>query len=475
MKNRVGFAISLAMVFTALFIPNTKAQADTFRAMGPVEFKMSLTNSVPYIGATKAHQSNYKGQNSYVVVIDSGVETTHPFLSGKVALEACFAIKCPDGTTKMIGSGAAKPVHWHGTHVAGIVAGSNSSMSGVAPEAKIIAVNIFDVSGSTFDDNIIQALTWVDSISSQYNIAAVNMSLGTPTVFRTSCNSYIPALTSIISKLKSKDIAVVVSAGNSYAHGMSSPACITDTVSVAATYPDKDQVTSFSNINSDTDLSAPGFNINSSSTPSTYRLSSGTSMAAPHVAGAFAVYRSKFGVQSVDKVVSDFQNTSVPALDDYTKIYSKRIDFNVMFGDGKPPVVTTTTTVPVVTTTTVPRVNPPVTTTTTTVPGSPTTTQPPVEFGLTVPEITGMTRYIHNTQYLYVDFKYSGTLSNVASYVFECTYTNAPNVTKPLPNRGNRMNFYFVRISTASIDSCRMAAVSTAGQFGQFTDYIKVG
>lgn len=469
MKNRIGFVMSLALMASVLFIPNTKAQADTLQATGPVVFKLGLTTSISFIGVNKAHQSSIKGSGTYVAVIDSGVETNHPFLSGKIALEACFAVSCPNGTTRMIGPGAAKPVHWHGTHVAGIVAGSNTLMTGVAPQTKIIAINIFDSSGSTLDSYIVEALNWIDSISDQYNIAAVNMSLGTTAVFRSSCNSYIPDLTAVISKLKSKNIATVVSAGNSYANGMSSPACVTDTVSVAATYSDRNEVTKFSNISIDTDLSAPGYNINSSAAGFVYRTASGTSMAAPHVAGAFALYRQKFGVQPVDKVVSDFRSTAVPALDDYTQILSKRIDLNQLFGGVLPPV--TSTTLPVVTTTTLPRIIP---TTTTTVPGSPVTTQPPVEFGLTVPEILGMVRHLHSNSYMYLDFRYSGDVKGVSSYVIECTYINFSNVSRLLPNKGNRLNLFFVRISTDSIDSCRMAAISSNGKYSQYTDYVKV-
>lgn len=470
MRKAISLLVSVLLLPVIIFISESQVEADVRPASAPVQFRMSLSKSIPFIGANKAHQSNFKGQGSYVVVIDSGVDKNSPFLFNVVALEACFAPTCPNGTTEMIGSGAAKPVHWHGTHVSGIVAGSNTSMTGVAPEAKIIAINIFDSLGSTYDTNIVRALSWVDSISSQYNIAAVNMSLGTTAVFRSSCNSYIPDLTAIISKLKSKNIATVVSAGNSYAHGMSSPACITDTVSVAATYSDRNQVTDFSNINEDTDLSAPGSMIYSSDLNGSYRTASGTSMAAPHVAGAYAVYRSKFGIKSVDEVTQAFQNSSVPAIDNYTKINSKRIDFNYLFGTGQPPVTTTTTTTTVPSTsTTIP--SPVVTTTTTVAPKPP---DEDVEFGLTVPEILNIRKYIHNTSYLYLDFRYSSTLTNLSSYIFECTYEGLPNVSRPLPNRGNSMNFYFVRISTVFLDSCRMAAVSKSGTVGKYTEYFKI-
>ncbi len=467
MRRAISWIASVALIGSLFFINNpqvnAKAPVDVMQATGPVLFKMNLTKAIPRISANIPYDSGYKGQGSYVVVIDSGVQSDHPFLAGKVALEACFAPVCPNGTTKQIGPGAAKPVHWHGTHVAGIIAGSNSTMHGVAPEAKIIAINIFNSSGSTYDDNIIEALTWVDSISSDYNIASVNMSLGTSQVFKTSCNNYIPALTSIIATLKSKNIATVVAAGNSYSYGMSSPACITDTVSVAATYVDRDLVTNFSNVHEDTDLSAPGYAIYSSDSYSSYRVASGTSMAAPMVAGSYAVYRSKFGIQSVDKVTSDFRTTGIEAKDDFTTLSTKRIDFKSLFNNGLP---SPTTTIPSTTTTTLPGA-----TTTTTIPPA----DDEVEFGLATPYIVSLKKYKPNTSYMYIDFVYRyNEVSTVASFILECRYNGLPNATRTLANRNRNYNSYFVKISTVSIRSCRMAAAAQDGTIGDYTRFVLV-
>ncbi len=469
MRKAISWIASVALIGSLFFINNpqvnAKAPVDVLQATGPVMFKMNLTKAIPRISANIPYDSGYKGQGSYVVVIDSGVQSDHPFLAGKVALEACFAPVCPNGTTKQIGPGAAKPVHWHGTHVAGIIAGSNATMHGVAPDAKIIAVNIFNASGSTYDDNIIEALRWVDSISSDYNIASVNMSLGTSQVFKTSCNNYIPALTSIIATLKSKNIATVVAAGNSYSYGMSSPACITDTVSVAATYVDRDLVTNFSNVHEDTDLSAPGYGIYSSDSYTSYRVASGTSMAAPMVAGSYAVYRSKFGIQSVDKVTSDFRSTGIEAKDDYTALSTKRIDFKSLFNNGLP---SPTTTLPPTTTTTLPGAT---TTTTTTVPPA----DDEVEFGLSVPYIVSLKKYKPNTSFMYLDFVYRyNETSKLSSFILDCRYTGLSNSTKTVPNRNKSYNSYFVRISTVAIRSCRMAAVAEDGTIGEYTRFVLV-
>jgi len=468
MRKAISWIVSASLFGTLFFINspqvNAKTSIDVMQATGPVQFRLNLNKAIPHISANIPYDSGYKGQGSYVVVIDSGVQSDHPFLAGKVALEACFAPSCPNGTNKQIGPGAAKPVHWHGTHVAGIVAGSNANIHGVAPDAKIIAINIFNIYGSTYDSHIIEALTWVDSISSDYNIASINMSLGTSQVFKTSCNNYIPALTSIISTLKSKNIATVVAAGNSYAYGMSSPACITDTVSVAATYSDKDIVTNFSNVHEDTDLSAPGSAIYSSDSFSNYRVASGTSMAAPMVAGSYAVYRSKFGIQSVDKVTSDFRTTAIDAKDDYTALITKRIDFKSLFSNGLP---SPTTTIPSTTTTTLPGAT---TTTTTTIPP----TDEEVEFGLSIPYIVSLKKYKPNTSYMYLDFVYRYNGTKLSSFILDCRYTGLPNSTKTISDRNRNYNNYFIKISTISIRSCRMAAVAYDGTIGQYSTFVLV-
>ena len=127
LKKKINIILAIATLFSFIsykeaFATNKPQYNDVAPATTEIKFRTTLSNSVPYIGGNIAHSNNYKGQGAYVVIIDTGIEAAHPFFGGRVALEACFSASCPNGTKEMVGPGAARPVHWHGTHVAGIAA-----------------------------------------------------------------------------------------------------------------------------------------------------------------------------------------------------------------------------------------------------------------------------------------------------------------------------------------------------------------
>lgn len=342
-----GNSRSSATVRKTLSYESTlKTKSKVPLAAGRIVFHIDLQDAIPSIGANNSYELGYTGKGIYVAVIDTGIEVDHAFLADKVALEACFSSECPNGETEMYGPGSAKPVHWHGTHVAGIIAGSNGDFHGVAPDVKIIAINVFDKNLGAIDENTVKALAYVGSLTSTYNIAAVNMSLGGNQPFNEPCDTYLPSLTAEIHNLRTKNVATVISSGNNYSLGMSSPACISEAVSVAATYTSMNKATDFSNVSEFTTLSAPGYRINSSKTLGSYGMASGTSMAAPFVTGAFAVYRSKYGIQSVANVVAAFQSAAVPAIHNFTKIITKRLDLRYSFEEQSHPNTTITTSLP---------------------------------------------------------------------------------------------------------------------------------
>lgn len=471
------FVLCAALISSIFIYSPAQAQYniyDVVPATSRVKFSYSLNTSIPFISGNIPFESQYRGQGVYTVIIDTGVETSHPFFQNRVALEACFAALCPNGKNQQVGSGAAKPVHWHGTHVAGIVAGYNSSFYGVAPEANIIAINVFDATGAAYDDDITRALNWVLSISDTYNIAAINMSLGGNITYLTTCDDYIPSMTKAIENLRAKNIATVIAAGNNYSHGMSAPACISSSVSVAAMYTGTSTVTNFSNISKYTTIAAPGYAINSSKTGSTYGTASGTSMATPFVVGAFAVYRSKFGIQSVSKVVSDFKSTTKTAYDSYTRITIPRLDFAHLFSTDT-PTTTTSTTLPV-TTTTVPVVSttvPAPVTTTTVVPIVTTTTLPVVTTTIpgTTPrrvstpnlhEVDGKFKTYVQIYYRdpYVNFK------NVSYYTLKCNGSTEYMIPR---SASYGWNVYRLKVPAKNISYCAMRSVSYDGSTSSYT------
>lgn len=466
-----SFLLSATLIFSFISYKENVANAKTYdvaTAKGPVKFKFTLSESTAYISSDKANLNGHKGQGSYIVIIDTGIQKNHPFFQDRVILEACFATRCPNGRTSMIGNGAASPTHWHGTHVAGIAAGSSTSFSGVAPEAKIIAINVFDSFGAAYDADIVKALNWVDSISTQYNIASVNMSLGSSTTFTTTCDNYIPSLTKAIKDLYDKNIATVVASGNSYAFGMSSPACISYSVSVAATGKTSDSIMDFSNVNTRTTFAAPGNNINSSKLDSTYGPASGTSMAAPFVTGAFALYKSKFGDNSVPSVVNDFKSTSKTALDSYTNIKVPRIDLLQLFSTEQSPTTTTSTTSTVVSTTTT---FPSSTTSSTTTVVTPTTIAPPTKLP-NIPrplllELNGLAKS-------FVWVKYKDPYTNKAFIDhYKLTCNNDKVYVIPKENMYS-LHSYKLQVPASSIYSCFITGITIYGTKTSSSSVIKI-
>ncbi|NUR90874.1 MAG: S8 family serine peptidase, partial [Nonomuraea sp.] len=268
------------------------------------------------IGADKAHEKGYNGNGQVVAVLDTGIDTDHPYLQGRVVGEACFSATgegavslCQDGKESQIGDRAADAANpqctadgvnmcEHGTHVAGIVAGSG----GVAPGAQIYAIQVFsrvndeDVCGEpscilAFESSLRLALDYVGQIAGALPIVAVNMSLG-GALSETACDGTEEGqvLKPKIDALLAKGVATVVAAGNESFEGASYPGCISSAVTVGAGTGD-DTIADFSNRGGLVDLFAPGVDIDSSVPDNQMAVHSGTSMAAPHVAGALALLK----------------------------------------------------------------------------------------------------------------------------------------------------------------------------------------
>ncbi len=267
-----------------------------------------LDDSGPMVGAHKAHEIGFTGKGLSVAVVDTGIDVNHPFVAGRAVAEACFANRCPNGESRMVGRGAAQPVGSHGTHVAGIAVGRGTAMAGVAPDAGLIAINVFSrVDGrlEASKSTVLAALDWLIGVarSGPVRIASINMSLGSPLYAATPCQDSIYDLA--VRLLAAEDVVIVAAAGNEgQARGIAHPACVRGIVSVGAVDGEA-KVADFSNSAPALDLLAPGVDIlsavpRSQTDEAPFKAFPGTSVAAAHVAGAFAVLRQASPLRSVD-------------------------------------------------------------------------------------------------------------------------------------------------------------------------------
>ncbi|HEU5320354.1 MAG TPA: S8 family serine peptidase, partial [Methylomirabilota bacterium] len=288
-----------------------------------------LAQSAVIVEATQAWAAALDGTGFAIAVLDTGIQSAHPFLAGKVVAGACFTDDaCPGGASTQPGDG--EPCGFdalecaHGTHVAGVAAGRGATFSGVARGASLISVRIasrsddFLVCGGAppcavfFDSDQIAALEHVFDLRTTFDIAAVNMSLGGEG-FPRPCDT--DPLKPAVDQLRSVGIATIAASGNEGLNAeLGTPACISTVVSVGAVSK-AGAVASFSNSAGFLSLLAPGVSITTSHTGGGFAIATGTSMAAPHVAGAWAIMKQADPAASVDTVLAALRASGVPVRD----------------------------------------------------------------------------------------------------------------------------------------------------------------
>lgn len=342
------------MLASAEELKSLMADPDVASVSHDIELQAQLIDSGPLLGRVSGAFQGFAGSGQVVAVLDTGVDKTHPALAGRVVSEACYSIHNPNnnesslcpGPLQLDGSGnpllmqtstaTNSGIHCpttiagcdHGTHVAGIVS-SSSPQFGTASNAQLIAIQVFSQCGpsctTVYFSAVLAALDRVFALRNTYRIAAANLSLGSlQKLLGTACDSTAPgALKPIIDDLRSHNVATVIASGNfavrrleppydpvPYSDGLAYPACITSAISVGNTTnaPAADFVSTSSQSGPNLRLLAPGESIRST-VPGDLVYKSGTSMAAPHVAGAWATLKEVDPTASVSLVEKALRDT----------------------------------------------------------------------------------------------------------------------------------------------------------------------
>jgi subtilisin family serine protease len=267
-----------------------------------------LNTNVPNT-TTPAEGARGSSVDADIAILDTGIDMNHPDLN-------VYAQK-----TFVAGTSTANDDNGHGTHVAGIAAALDNSIGvvGVAPGARLWAVKVLDRSGAGALSDVIAGIDYITEHAKEIDV--VNMSFG--------CKCDSTALNSAVNNAVSAGITFVTAAGNSGEDASTfSPASNPNVIAVGAIadsdgrcgglgpatqYGNDDTFATFSNYGPKVTIAAPGVNILSTYYGSSYTTLSGTSMAAPYVAGAAALYKASHPSASPAEVKSALTSSASSA------------------------------------------------------------------------------------------------------------------------------------------------------------------
>jgi subtilisin family serine protease len=276
---------------------------------------VALDESVPQVGAPQMWDAGYDGSGVTVAVLDTGIDPQHPDLADRIV-----------GTANFTGDPFTDG-HGHGTHVASIVAGSGEAADGmyrgVAPGAELLVGKAIPDSGTGPMSAVIAGMEW----AADQGADIVNLSVAGPTTDGTD-----PASLALEALSAATDTLFVVATGNDSSDAQVGAPAVADSALAVGAVDKQDQLAGYSNrgprlgdAGVKPELTAPGTGIAAARAAGTslgtpvnehYTRANGTSMAAPHVAGAAALLAQANPDWSWEELKDALVSTAAPG--DYT-------------------------------------------------------------------------------------------------------------------------------------------------------------
>ena len=226
-----------------------------------------------------------------IAILDTGVDPNHQDLQEKLLT----------GFNAFDGSSNSFDEHGHGTHVAGIASAVTNNVTGIAGvswHSHILPVKVLDASGQGTSYEVARGIRW----ATDNDADVINMSLGDY------YSSFV--LEDAIRYAHKNDVVLIAASGNDNVDTPMYPAAYPEVLTVAAV-DDKRERAFFSNFGDYVDVTAPGEHIPSTFPDNNYVIMSGTSMAAPHVAGLAGLIRSINPDLTNDQVLDIIRSSSV--------------------------------------------------------------------------------------------------------------------------------------------------------------------
>lgn len=236
------------------------------------EFFQEYQWNLSQISAEQGWNLTEGAEDVIIAVLDTGVDPDHQDLSGKLL----------PGYNAFDGTSNSYDEHGHGTHVAGIAAAITNNVTGIAGVSWhnfILPVKVLDEDGQGTSFEVARGIRWATDNGAK----VINMSLGDY------YNSFI--LHDAIRYAHKNDVVLIAASGNDNVTTPMYPADYPEVLTVAAVDHNRERAF-FSNFGPHVDVTAPGEHIPSTFPDNNYVIMSGTSMAAPHVAGLAGLIRS---------------------------------------------------------------------------------------------------------------------------------------------------------------------------------------